>query len=64
MDRSVVKITDIEGNLVFETTANGGTVVWDTHALNGKRVSSGVYLMMVSSDDQSNTKVKKLMIIR
>ncbi|WP_410877972.1 two-component regulator propeller domain-containing protein [Myroides sp. DW712] len=64
MDRSVVKITDIEGNLVFETTSNGGTVVWDTHALNGKRVASGVYLMMVSSADQGNTKVKKLMIIR
>ncbi len=64
MDRSVVKITDIEGNLVFETTSNGGTVIWDTHAFNGKRVGSGVYLIMVSSDDHSNTKVKKLMIIR
>lgn len=64
MDRSVVKITDIEGNLVFETTSNGGTVVWDTHAFNGKRVGSGVYLIMVSSADNSNTKVKKLMIIR
>ncbi|MBB1149131.1 MULTISPECIES: two-component regulator propeller domain-containing protein [unclassified Myroides] len=64
MDRSVVKITDIEGNLVFEATSNGGTVVWDTHAFNGKRVGSGVYLMMVSSADHNNTKVKKLMIIR
>lgn len=64
MDRAVVKITDIEGTLVFETTANGGTVVWDTHALNGKRVGSGVYLIMVSSADNNNTKVKKLMIIR
>lgn len=64
MDRSVVKITDIEGNLVFETTSNGGTVVWDTHAFNGKRVASGVYLIMVSSADHANTKVKKLMIIR
>lgn len=64
MDRSVVKITDIEGNLVFEATSNGGTVVWDTHAFNGKRVASGVYLIMVSSADQGSTKVKKLMIIR
>ncbi len=64
MDRSVVKITDIEGNLVFEATSNGGTVVWDTHAFNGKSVGSGVYLILVSSADNSNTKVKKLMIIR
>jgi len=64
MDRSVVKITDIEGNLVFEATSNGGTVVWDTHAFNGKRVASGVYLIMVSSVDHANTKVKKMMIIR
>ncbi|MGG5505707.1 MULTISPECIES: two-component regulator propeller domain-containing protein [unclassified Myroides] len=64
MDRAVVKITDIEGNLVFEATSTGGTVIWDTHAFNGKRVGSGVYLIMVSSADHSDTKVKKLMIIR
>ncbi len=64
MDRSVVKITDIEGNLMFEATSNGGMVIWDTHAMNGKKVSSGVYLILVSSVEKSDTQVKKLMIIR
>lgn len=64
MDRSVVKIVDIEGNLMYETTSNGGMVIWDTFAMNGKKVSTGVYLIMVSSVDNSNTQVKKLMIIR
>ena len=64
MDQSVVKITDIEGNLMYETTSNGGIITWDTHALNGRKVSSGVYLILVSSLEKSDTQVKKLMIIR
>lgn len=64
MDRSVVKITDIEGNLMYETTSNGGMVTWDTHAMNGRKVSSGVYLILVSSIEKSDTQVKKIMIIR
>lgn len=59
-----VKITDIEGNLVFETTSAGGTVVWSTYGFNGRPVSSGVYLVLISSEDAQQKTVKKLMIIR
>ncbi|MEN0006590.1 MAG: hypothetical protein AAF798_20725, partial [Bacteroidota bacterium] len=38
-----VKITDVNGKLVFETTANGGQAVWDGRDYNGRRASSGVY---------------------
>ncbi|MBW3520174.1 two-component regulator propeller domain-containing protein [Flavobacterium sp. NKUCC04_CG] len=64
MDKSNVKITDIEGNLVFEATSEGGTVLWDTYAFGGKKVSSGVYLILVSSKDGSEKTVKKIMVIR
>ena len=43
--QSDVKITDIAGNLVFKTTSNGGTVIWDGKTLQGDRVQSGVYLV-------------------
>lgn len=59
-----VKITDIEGNLVFETTSEGGSVLWDTTAFGNYRVASGVYLVMITTDDALETKVHKLMIVR
>lgn len=59
-----VKITDITGNLVFETTSEGGSVQWDTTAFGKYRVASGVYLVLITTDDNLLTKVKKIMIIR
>lgn len=64
MDNVNVKITDIEGNLVYETTSEGGTVLWNTSAFNKYRVASGVYMIFIASDDGMETKVKKVMIIR
>ncbi len=59
-----VKITDISGNLVFETTAQGGSVQWDTRAFGKHAVASGVYIVMLTSADQLETKLAKIMIIR
>lgn len=64
MDRVNLKITDIEGNLVYETTSQGGTVLWDTRAFGRYKVASGVYMIFISSEDGTQTKVKKVMIIR
>ncbi|WP_073308386.1 type IX secretion system anionic LPS delivery protein PorZ [Flavobacterium terrae] len=64
IDKSNVKITDIEGNLVFEAVSQGGTVIWDTKNFGGKKVASGVYMVMVSAEDGAQTKVKKVMIVR
>ncbi|MCB0466229.1 MAG: T9SS type A sorting domain-containing protein, partial [Aequorivita sp.] len=64
MARSNVKITDINGSLVFEETSEGGSVLWDTTAFGKYKVRSGVYLVLVTSDDNLLTKVAKIMIIR
>ncbi len=62
--RANVKITDITGNLVFEATSQGGSVLWDTTAFGKYKVRSGVYLVLVTTDDYAETKVSKIMIIR
>ena len=59
-----VKITDIEGNLVFETKSQGGSVLWDTRAFGRHKVASGVYLVLINSEDAIETKVLKIMIVR
>lgn len=59
-----IKITDVAGNLVFETKSLGGTVTWNTVNFSGAKVSSGVYMIFVSSEDGTLDGVSKVMIIR
>jgi len=61
-DESIVKITDISGNLVFETTSFGGTATWDGLDFNGNRVSTGVYLFLCTSSDFETGIAKKVLI--
>lgn len=64
LSKANIKITDIEGNLVYETISVGGTIEWDTKAFGKYKVASGVYMIFIASDDGLETKVKKVMIIR
>ena len=64
ISKANIKITDIEGNLVYETTSEGGTVEWDTKAFGKYNVASGVYMIFIAAEDASETAVKKVMIIR
>ncbi len=63
VEDSVVKITDISGNLVYETVSLGGQAIWDGRNFRGRRVQTGVYLVFISSPDGSQTHVTKLMFI-
>jgi ligand-binding sensor domain-containing protein len=59
-----VKITDISGNLVYETTAEGGQATWNGKNFDGKRPSTGVYLVFCTNDDGSKTYISKLLFIK
>ncbi|MGQ7867745.1 type IX secretion system anionic LPS delivery protein PorZ [Sunxiuqinia sp. sy24] len=50
-----IKITDITGNLVFQTTSLGGQAIWDGKNLHGSRVSTGVYV--VFGNDKSGERI-------
>jgi ligand-binding sensor domain-containing protein len=63
-DRARVKITDIEGNLVYEAVSQGGSIPWDTRSFSGSKVASGVYFLFISTNDNIETTVSKLMIVR
>ena len=58
-----VKITDIAGNLVYDTTSQGGSISWNLRSFSGARVRSGVYLIFITSKDGLGSAVKKLMVI-
>jgi hypothetical protein len=61
---SIVKITDIVGNLIYETRSEGGIATWNVVDYEGKRPNTGIYLVFSSTDDGSDTFVGKLAIVR
>ncbi|HUX53038.1 MAG TPA: two-component regulator propeller domain-containing protein [Williamwhitmania sp.] len=63
MANSTVKITDINGYLIFEGVSLGGEIQWDGKNLNGQRVSTGVYLIFCSDPTGVVTKTSKLLFI-
>ena len=64
-----VKILDVAGNLVYETNVvegqeiQGGKVVWNKTNLAGKKVASGIYIVLLSNDDASEKTFTKIAII-
>lgn len=64
MSDSRVIITDISGNLVFKTISTGGQASWDLTTYNGRRVTTGVYLIFCSNQEGSKAFVTKVLVIR
>jgi len=64
-----VKILDIAGRLVHETNVDigqeigGGKVIWDKTNLRGRKVASGVYIVLLTSPDSSETASTKIAVI-
>ena len=64
-----VKIIDVAGNLVYETNVvegqelQGGKVVWNKKNLAGTNVASGIYIVLLSNEDATETGVTKIAIV-
>jgi len=61
-----VKITDVNGLLVYETVAEGGQATWTGDDQLGNRVASGVYLVFSATTPtfgKSESAVAKIMVV-
>ena len=58
-----VKITDVAGNLVFETTANGGTAIWNGKNKNKERAATGIYLVFSTDLNGTEKVVSKIVFV-
>ena len=64
VENAFVKITDVAGNLVYETRANGGTAVWNGKTLAGGRVETGIYLIFSANKKGEETLVSRLAVVK
>ncbi len=64
-----VKIVDASGNLVYETNVvegqevQGGKVIWNKRNLAGQKVASGIYIVLLTTDDGSESSTTKIAIV-
>ena len=64
-----VKILDASGRLVHETNViegqelKGGKVIWNKTNLAGSKVASGIYIVLLTLPDKSETSMTKIAII-
>ncbi len=74
-----VKITDVSGTLIYATTAGeyeenepggnegngkyGGQAIWNGHSFDGRKASTGVYLVFATDDEGNEKVVAKILFI-
>jgi len=59
---ALVKITELNGRLVYQTRALGGQAIWDGRNYSGSKVASGVYLLLIRDDDGQERVATKIVL--
>lgn len=55
-----VKVTDLNGKLVFETRALGGQAVWNGRTYEGNKLATGIYLVFIRDESGNEKAVGKI----
>ena len=64
VEKSQIRITDLNGNILVSGTSLGGQFSWNGRLKNGKRAASGVYLVFCASEGGVESQACKFMIVR
>lgn len=64
MENSNVKITDLNGNIIYQGKSAGGTFTWDCRSRKGGRVATGVYLVLSATPEAKESVVTKIMVVK
>lgn len=64
MENSNVKITDLNGNIIFQGRSAGGQLSWNCRNRSGNRVATGVYLVFAATPDSKESVVTKIMVVK
>ena len=64
VNNATVKITELNGRLVYEGRALGGQMVWNGLNIQGRTIATGVYLVFVSDESRREQLVTKIVFIQ
>jgi ligand-binding sensor domain-containing protein len=64
IENSIVKITELNGNLVYQTRALGGQAIWNGKDYKGRQISTGVYLVLISDETKKEQVATKIVYIK
>lgn len=63
VDGAIVKITAPDGRLVYQTNALGGQAIWNGKDYRGRKVATGVYLVLISDETRHEKASGKIVFI-
>lgn len=58
-----IRITDAAGNLVHQAVARGGSYEWNLSNTRGVRVASGIYFVLMTNEDGTDTATAKIGVV-
>ncbi len=58
-----IRITDAAGNLVHQAIARGGSYEWNLANHRGVRVASGIYFVLMTNEDGTDTSTAKIAVV-
>ncbi|SFI75627.1 Por secretion system C-terminal sorting domain-containing protein [Kaistella treverensis] len=58
-----IRITDTAGNLVHQAVARGGFYEWNLLNHRGARVASGIYFVLMTNEDGTDTATAKIAVV-
>jgi hypothetical protein len=61
---AIVKITELNGRLVYQTRALGSQATWNGKDYKGRTISSGIYLVLTSDENHQQKQVTKIVFIQ
>jgi hypothetical protein len=59
VNNAIVKITEPNGRLIYQARAFGGQAIWDGRDYRGRKIATGVYLVLISEDGSSGAPKKE-----
>ena len=63
VNNAFVKITEIDGRLIYQTRALGGQAIWNGKDYKGRKISTGVFLVLVANEQNQEKTVAKIIFI-
>jgi len=61
---AIVKITEMNGRLVYQTRALGSQATWNGKDYKGRTISTGIYLVFTSDEDHQQKLVTKIVFVQ